>query len=438
MAGPYQLVRGMRDILPDATERWRQVEAVVVDVLARYGYREIRLPLVEATELFSRGIGEATDLIEKEMYTFPDRKGKSLSLRPEGTAGCVRACIEHGLLHNSKQKLWYHGPMFRYERPQKGRSREHAQIGAEAFGMTGPDVDAEMLTMLARMFRELGLEDSVALQLNTLGAGPSRARYRQLLVDYLAPHESALDPDSQRRLRTNPLRILDSKAASTKAIVADAPKLMDNLDEPAREHFDDMRRRLDNAGVPYSINPHLVRGQDYYTHAVFEWVSDQLGAQDTVCAGGRYDGLVERLGGRKVPGAGFGLGLDRLLLLHEARVEIRQAQADVYLAVAAPTHDAWASTLAERLRDATSQRILQAAGGAGLRSQLREADRSGARWAVIVGDEEVAENRVSLKWLRAPAGADASRQQQQGRQERMDVDALIATLNGADGDALAG
>ena len=438
MAGPYQLVRGMRDILPDATERWRQVEAVVVDVLARYGYREIRLPLVEATELFSRGIGEATDLIEKEMYTFPDRKGKSLSLRPEGTAGCVRACIEHGLLHNSKQKLWYHGPMFRYERPQKGRSREHAQIGAEAFGMTGPDVDAEMLTMLARMFRELGLEDSVALQLNTLGAGPSRARYRQLLVDYLAPHEGALDPDSQRRLRTNPLRILDSKAASTKAIVADAPKLLDNLDEPAREHFDDLRRRLDGAGVPYSINPHLVRGQDYYTHAVFEWVSDQLGAQDTVCAGGRYDGLVERLGGRKVPGAGFGLGLDRLLLLHEARVEIRQAQADVYLAVAAPAHEAWASTLAERLRDATSQRILQAAGGAGLRSQLREADRSGARWAVIVGDEEVAENRVSLKWLRAPAGEDASRQQHQGRQERMDVDALIATLNGADGDALAG
>ncbi len=438
MAGPYQLVRGMRDILPDATERWRQVEAVVVDVLARYGYREIRLPLVEATELFSRGIGEATDLIEKEMYTFPDRKGKSLSLRPEGTAGCVRACIEHGLLHNSKQKLWYHGPMFRYERPQKGRSREHAQIGAEAFGMTGPDVDAEMLTMLARMFRELGLENSVALQLNTLGAGPSRARYRQLLVDYLAPHEHALDPDSQRRLRTNPLRILDSKAASTKEIVADAPKLMDNLDEPAREHFDDLRRRLDNAGVPYAINPHLVRGQDYYTHAVFEWVSDQLGAQDTVCAGGRYDGLVERLGGRKVPGAGFGLGLDRLLLLHEARVEIRQAQADVYLAVAAPVHEAWASALAERLRDATSQRVLQTAGGAGLRSQLREADRSGARWAVIVGDEEVAENRVSLKWLRAPAGADASRQQHQGRQERMDVDALIATLNGADGEALAG
>lgn len=440
MAGPYQLVRGMRDILPDATERWRHVEAVVVDVLSRYGYREIRLPLVEATELFSRGIGEATDLIEKEMYTFPDRKGKSLSLRPEGTAGCVRACIEHGLLHNSKQKLWYHGPMFRYERPQKGRSREHAQIGAEAFGMTGPDVDAEMLTMLARMFRELGLEDSVALQLNTLGAGPSRARYRQLLVDYLAPHEHALDPDSQRRLRTNPLRILDSKAASTKAIVADAPKLLDNLDEPAREHFDDLRRRLDSAGVPYSINPHLVRGQDYYTHAVFEWVSDQLGAQNTVCAGGRYDGLVERLGGRKVPGTGFGLGLDRLLLLHEANVEVRQAQADVYLAVAAAAHDAWASALAERLRDATRQRILQAAGGAGLRSQLREADRSGARWAVIVGDEEVAENRVSLKWLRAAAGegADASRQQHQGRQERMDVDALIATLNGVDGEALAG
>ena len=442
MAGQYQLVRGMRDILPDATARWRQVEAVVVDVLARYGYQEIRLPLLEATELFSRGLGEATDLVEKEMYTFPDRKGKLLSLRPEGTAGCVRACIQNGLLHNRKQKLWYHGPMFRYERPQKGRSREHSQIGAEAFGMPGPDVDAEMLVMLARMFRELGLGESVSLQLNTLGSGATRTRYRQLLVDYLAPRKDALDNDSQRRLHTNPLRILDSKVASTKAIVADAPKLLDCLDDAAQEHFDDLLRRLDNAGVAYVINPHLVRGQDYYTHAVFEWVTDDLGAQNTVCAGGRYDGLVERLGGRAVPAAGFGMGLDRLVLLHEARVEFAAAQADVYLAVAAPAHQTWATDVAERLRNATGQRILQAAGDAGLRSQLRDADRSGARWAVIVGDEEVAENRVSLKWLReADARGESAAQRKGGRpdarQEKMDIETLVATLNepAAVGDA---
>ena len=434
MAGRYQLVRGMRDILPDAAARWRHVETVVVDVLARYGYQEIRLPLLEATELFSRGLGEATDLVEKEMYTFPDRKGKLLSLRPEGTAGCVRACIENGLLHSRKQKLWYHGPMFRYERPQKGRSREHAQIGAEAFGMPGPDVDAEMLVMLARMFRELGLGESVSLQLNTLGSGASRMRYRQLLVDYLAPHQDALDADSQRRLHTNPLRILDSKAASTKAIVADAPKLLDCLDDAAREHFDDLLRRLDSAGVAYAINPHLVRGQDYYTHAVFEWVTDELGAQNTVCAGGRYDGLVERLGGRAVPAAGFGMGLDRLVLLHEARVEFAAAQADVYLAVAAPAHQAWATDVAERLRNATGQRILQATAGAGLRSQLRDADRSGARWAVIVGDEEVAENRVSLKWLRESDARGESTASGKGgrpdaRQEKMNIETLVATLN---------
>ena len=430
MAGRYQLVRGMRDILPDASARWRHVEAIVVDVLGRYGYREIRLPLVEATELFSRGLGEATDLVEKEMYTFPDRKGKSLSLRPEGTAGCVRACIENGLLHNRKQKLWYHGPMFRYERPQKGRSREHTQIGAEALGMAGPDVDAEMLAMLARMFRELGLEDALSLEVNTLGAGASRERYRELLLDYLAPHEDALDADSRRRLHTNPLRILDSKVATTKAIVAEAPKPLQSLDDASREHFDELRRRLDQAGVRHRVNPLLVRGQDYYTHCVFEWVTDALGAQNAVCAGGRYDGLVERLGGRSVPAMGFGMGLDRLVLLHEACAAGPDPQVDVYLAVAGATHAAFALALAERLRDATKLRILQSAGGDSLRSQLKEADGSGARWAVIVGDSEVAENRVSLKWLRDVPAAEG-RADFAPRQEKLDVDALIATFDAA-------
>ena len=398
----YTLVRGMRDILPPATARWRKIEKVLCDVLGRYGYQEIRLPLLEVTELFSRGVGEATDLVEKEMYTFPDRKGKSLSLRPEGTAGCVRACIQHGLLHNRKQKLWYHGSMFRYERPQKGRNREHTQIGAEAFGMAGPDIDAEMLTMLARAFRELGVASELTLELNTIGSASARERHRDALVDYLTPHRDALDADSQQRLATNPLRIFDSKVASTRAIVADAPKLHEYLDAAANTHFDDLRRRLDSAGVEYRLNPLLVRGLDYYTHTVFEWVTDALGAQNAVCSGGRYDGLVERLGGKAVPGAGFGMGLDRLALLHEhARPgSFRTAQADLYLAVANPAHGILAAKVAEQIRDATPLRVLQHAGKGGLRSQLEKADRCGAHWAVIVGDDEAAEGLVSLKRLR--------------------------------------
>ena len=419
MAAKYQRVRGMRDILPGETERWREVEGVVIDVLGRYGYREIRLPLVEATELFSRGVGEATDLVEKEMYTFDDRRGKSLSLRPEGTASCVRACIENGLLHNQTQKLWYHGPMFRYERPQKGRTRQHTQIGGEVFGMPGPDIDAEMLVMLARVFGELGIAGDVSLELNTLGSGESRLRYREALVDYLAPHRDDLDGDSRRRFDTNPLRILDSKVPATRALVADAPTPIEYLDASARAHFDGLRRLLDQAQVGYRLDPHLVRGLDYYTDTVFEWVTGVLGAQGAVCSGGRYDGLVERLDHRGVPGAGFGMGLDRVVLLHEARSARRYSQADVYLVVAAPEHLARASAVAERIRDATSLRVLQHAGTGGLRSQLRQADRSGARWAVIVADDEVAENRVSLKWLREDT-----------EQTMLDVGELISTLEG--------
>ncbi len=410
----------MRDVLPGDTPRWRELEAVLIDVFGRYGYREIRLPLVEATELFSRGVGEATDLVEKEMYSFPDRKGKSLSLRPEGTAGCARACMENGLLHNQTLRLWYYGSMFRYERPQKGRSREHTQLGAEAFGIPGPDVDAELLVMLARVFRELGLAADLTLELNTLGSGDSRDRYRRALVDYLTPHRDELDDDSRRRLATNPLRILDSKVASTRAIVAGAPKLDEYLDAKASAHFDGLRRLLDQAGVDYRLNPLLVRGLDYYTHTVFEWVTEALGAQNAVASGGRYDGLVERLGGRRVCGAGFGVGLDRLVLLHAARAPRQYSYADVYVAAAEPEHGAVATALAERLRDATRLRVLQRAGAGGLRAQLREADRSGARWAAIVGATEAAENRVSLKWLR-----------EDNDQIMLDIDALIARLNRA-------
>ena len=417
MAGTYRLVRGMRDILPGVTGRWREVEAVVVDVLDRYGYTEIRLPLIEATDLFSRGVGEATDLVEKEMFTFADRKGKSLSLRPEGTAGCARACIENGLLHNQTPKLWYRGSMFRYERPQKGRSREHTQIGAEVFGLPGPDIDAEMLTMLGRIFRELGIADRVTLELNTIGSQETRLRYRKALLDYLAPHAASLDPDSRRRLDTNPLRILDSKVATTRGIVAGAPRMDAYLDRTSREHFDGLRRALDAAGVDYSVNPFLVRGLDYYTHTVFEWVTEALGAQNAVSSGGRYDGLVERLGGRPTPGLGFGMGLDRVVLLHAENVQRCHARADVFVAVAEHEHAQYGAAVAEHVRDHTTLRVLQHAVG-GLRSQIREADRSGARWAVIVGDDEVAENRVSLKWLRADRP-----------QSTMGLDALIKELN---------
>ena len=412
----FRLVRGMRDLLPDASARWRAVETLVIDVLARYGYREIRLPLLELAALYQRGVGEATDLVEKEMYTLADRKGQRLALRPEGTAGCVRACIENGLLHNRKQKLWYHGPMFRYERPQRGRSREHTQIGAEALGLAGPDVDAEMLVMLARVFRELGLADLVALELNTLGSGPSRARYREALLAYLTPRQEALDADSRRRLATNPLRILDTKVAATRALLADAPKPADYLDADAQAHFDGLRRLLDAAGVDYRVNPLLVRGLDYYTHNVFEWVTDALGAQNAVCSGGRYDGLVARLGGRAAPAAGFGMGIDRVALLHEAVVGGTPAHADVYVACAGAYAQA-ASAIAERIRTATPLRVLQHAGAGGLRSQLATADKSGARWAVIVGESEAADNRVSLKWLRS-----------ERPQVRLTIEAAIETM----------
>ena len=396
----HSLVRGMRDILPPASARWREVEETILGVLVGYGYQEIRLPLIEGTDLFQRGVGEATDLVEKEMYSLKDRKGKDLSLRPEGTAGCVRACIDGGLLRGRTPRLWYQGSMFRYERPQKGRSREFSQIGAEAFGLPGPELDFELMAMLARAFDELGLGSFVRLEINTIGSAEDRERFRAALVNYLTPLAEELDGDSRRRLDTNPLRILDSKAESTRAALADAPRLEDFLSETAQAHFATVRRMLDDAGIECRVNRRLVRGLDYYNDTVFEWVTDELGAQAQVCGGGRYDGLVALLGGPATPAAGFGIGLDRAVLLHEQCVARDHAEVDVHGVVVGEEHLPRALAVADKLRRRTGLRVLAPATGAGLASQLRRADRSGARWAVIVGGDEIERGRISLKWLR--------------------------------------
>ncbi len=309
MAKQFQAVRGMNDILPGESALWQHLEMTLREVLATYGYHEIRLPLVEKTELFARSIGEVTDSVEKEMYTFADRNGDSLTLRPEGTAGCVRACIEHGLLHNQTQRLWYAGPMFRYEKPQKGRYRQFHQVGAEAYGMAGPDIDAELICLSARLWRRLGI-DKVTLQINSLGSSAARVAYRERLVTYFTARRAELDEDSRRRLDTNPLRILDSKNPDMRAVIAEAPSLLDHLDSESQAHFEELKALLDAAGIPYEINPRLVRGLDYYCKTVFEWVTETLGAQGTICAGGRYDGLIEQLGSQTVPGVGFALGLE--------------------------------------------------------------------------------------------------------------------------------
>ena len=396
----HSLVRGMRDILPPASARWREVEEAVLGVLASHGYQEIRLPLIEGTELFERGVGEATDLVEKEMYNLKDRKGKHLSLRPEGTAGCVRACIDGGLLRGRTPRLWYQGSMFRYERPQKGRSREFSQIGAEAFGLPGPELDFELMAMLARAFSELGLGPFLRLEINSIGSAEDRERYRAALVDYLTPLAAELDGDSRRRLETNPLRILDSKAESTRAALADAPRLEDFLSATAQSHFATVREMLDAAGIEHRVNRQLVRGLDYYNDTVFEWVTDRLGAQSQVCGGGRYDGLVAVLGGPATPAAGFGIGLDRVVLLHEQCVPRDYAEVDVQCVVVGEEHLMRAVAVADELRLGTGLRVLAPAAGTGVGSQLRRADRSGARWAVIVGGDEVESGRISLKWLR--------------------------------------
>lgn len=404
MSKKIQAIRGMNDLLPQQSPVWQYLEGTVKEVLASYGYDEIRMPIVEQTALFKRSIGEVTDIVEKEMYTFDDRNGDSLTLRPEGTASCVRACEEHGLLYNQTQRLWYTGPMFRHERPQKGRYRQFHQIGVETFGIASADIDAEVILLTARLWAMLGLTDAVTLQLNTLGSNDARARYRDALVEYLTQHLDQLDEDSQRRLHSNPLRVLDSKDANTQAILANAPQLHDYLDDDSREHFAHLRAILDAAGVSYEINQRLVRGLDYYCKTVFEWVTDKLGAQGTVCAGGRYDGLVEQLGGKPTPAVGFAMGVERLVLLLETLECIPSAvlqTVDVYLCAVGEGTDQAALLLANQLRDeALGLRVLTHCGGGSFKSQLKKADKSGARFALILGDSELSAGTIVIKDLR--------------------------------------
>ncbi|HHJ13300.1 MAG TPA: histidine--tRNA ligase [Gammaproteobacteria bacterium] len=401
MSDILQAVRGMNDILPADTPAWQYVEDCLRTVLDCYGYREIRMPIVEKTELFRRSIGEVTDIVEKEMYSFEDRNGDNLSLRPEGTAGCVRACIEHGLLHNQVQRLWYTGPMFRHERPQKGRYRQFYQIGVEVFGLEGPDIDAELLLMTARFWKRLGLSD-MQLQINSLGTVTARAAFREALVGYLKAHFDTLDADSQRRLASNPLRILDSKHAATQAILDEAPRLSDYIDADSRAHFEAVCAMLDAAGVPYRVNPRLVRGLDYYGRTVFEWVTDRLGAQGTVCAGGRYDALVEYLGGRATPAVGFAIGLERLIALLEAQGVVFPDRApQLYIVAMGGAAGREALLLAERLRDQLpGLRVQTHCGGGGFKSQFKKADRSGAAFALVLGEDELARREVGVKPLR--------------------------------------
>ena len=395
-----QSIRGMHDILPGESRLWQFVEETTKTVFDSFGYQQIRTPVMEQSDLFHRAIGEVTDIVEKEMYSFDDRNGDSLTLRPEGTAGVVRACIEHGLLHNQRQRLWYQGAMFRHERPQKGRYRQFYQMGVEAFGMQGPDIDLEILLMTASLWRRLGIEGA-ELQLNTLGTLQERALYRQQLVDYLTRHSESLDEDSKRRLTSNPLRVLDSKNTEVQQVVSDAPLLMEYLGDESRRHFEQICEGLQEAGVDYSINPQLVRGLDYYVLTVFEWVSDRLGAQGTICAGGRYDGLVEQLGGKPTPAIGFGMGLERVIsLLEETPPVSMEKSADIYF-VASGNTEIKAQLIANELRrDMADVHIVTNCGGGSFKSQFKKADRSGASFALILGEDELQRGVVGVKSLR--------------------------------------
>lgn len=403
----------MHDILPDQSGLWLFMEACVVEVLERYGYREIRTPIAEMTELFRRSIGDVTDIVEKEMYTFEDRNGDSLTLRPEGTAGCVRAGIQHGLFHNQVQRLWYRGPMFRHERPQKGRYRQFYQMGVEAFGLEGPDIDLEMIALTRRFWQQLGLP-GLQLQINTLGTPEERVSYREQLVAYFSAHQEQLDEESLRRLHTNPLRILDSKNPQLRGLIEQAPSLMAYLGDASRSHFDLLCTGLTALDIEFVVNPRLVRGLDYYTRTVFEWVTDQLGAQGTVCAGGRYDGLVEQLGGRATPAVGFAMGVERLILLLEQQPDTPQvSRPDVYLVMVGEAPQAAGMRLAETLRDQLPRlRLIYHCGGGSFKSQFKKADRSGARYALILGEEELARGVIGVKPLR-----DESEQQEVGLQQ---------------------
>lgn len=397
-------IRGMNDLLPEDAAIWQFLEQSIRQLVASYGYKEIRTPSLEKTALFQRGIGEATDIVEKEMYTFKDRGNESLTLRPEGTAGVVRAGIEHGLLYNQQQRLWYLVDLYRYERPQKGRYRQFHQFGVEVFGLQGPDIDAEIILLTARLWRLLGLEQQLTLHLNSLGSNQARLAYRQILVDYFQEHFDELDEDSQRRLKTNPLRILDSKNPDMQSLIESAPKLFQHLDEESRQHFETLCRKLEDAGISYEINHRLVRGLDYYNRTVFEWMTDTLGAQGTVCGGGRYDGLVAELGGQNTPGIGFGMGIERVvLMLKNNHIEQQLGDAiDVYLINIGESASNQALSVAEALRNELPQlKLLTHCGGGNFKKQIKRADKSGARWALILAEEELAEGNISIKTLRA-------------------------------------
>ncbi|MEH6568585.1 MAG: histidine--tRNA ligase [Halioglobus sp.] len=401
-------IRGMSDILPDETFLWQYIEKTVREVVASCGYGEIRFPVVEHTELFRRSIGEVTDIVEKEMYSFDDRNGESMTLRPEGTAGCVRAAIQQGIL-NTPQRLWYMGPMFRYERPQKGRQRQFHQVGIEAFGVATPDMDAELILLTARFWKKLGIAESVELQLNSIGSLEARRKYRDALVGYLEAHKEALDEDSQRRLHSNPLRILDSKNSDTQALLDGAPSLEDFLDQESADDFARLRELLDAAGLSYVVNPRLVRGLDYYNKTVFEWVTDRLGAQGTVGGGGRYDGLVQELGGKATPAVGFAMGIERLvLLLTELGLSpAAPTRADVYVVASGDAAQTVALGVVESLRDSLpGYKLVQHMGGGSFKSQMKKADKSGAKVALIWGEDEVASQSVTLKIMREQSGSE--------------------------------
>jgi len=424
MTPKIQSVRGMNDILPDEAEFWDLFEETIRSWLKSYGYRPIRLPIVEPTPLFKRAIGEVTDIVEKEMYSFVDAlNGEALTLRPEGTAGCVRAAIQHNLVAQQPQRLYYMGQMFRHERPQKGRYRQFHQVGVEALGFAGPDIDAEQILMGARLWGDLGL-DGVALQINTLGQVAERTRHRAELIGYFEQHGELLDEDARRRLHSNPLRILDSKNPALQEVIRDAPKLIDHLGAESMAHFESVQQVLRDAGQPFEINPRLVRGLDYYNLTVFEWVTDRLGAQGTVCAGGRYDGLVQQLGGKSVPACGFAMGVERLLaLLREAGGETTAAAVDVYLVHQGSAASRLAVRVAEGLRDQGID-VLFHCGGGGFKAQMKKADASGANFAVIIGDDEAEAGEVTLKALRAHG-------EQPNEQKRVSVDGLADAIMGS-------
>ncbi len=403
MAKQIQAIRGMNDCLPADTGIWQWVEGTIREVVASYGYQELRTPIVESTDLFKRSIGEVTDIVEKEMYTFADRNGDSLTLRPECTASCVRAGNEHGLIYNQQQRIWYMGPMFRHERPQKGRYRQFHQFGVETFGIDGPDIDAEVIMLSARLWKRFGISEHVTLELNSLGSNQARAEYKAALVTFLQAREDQLDEDSKRRLLSNPLRVLDSKNPQVQEAIQGAPSLLDYLDDDSKQHFQGLCERLEQMGIQYRVNPRLVRGLDYYNRTVFEWVTDSLGAQGTVCAGGRYDGLVEQLGGKASPAVGFAMGMERLVLLLQTlqlTSEVPKA-VDVYVTALGELAEPYAYQLAEQVRDVLPHlRIQNHCGGGNLKKQMKRADKSDADLVLVVGENEVHQKQVAVKYLR--------------------------------------